>query len=434
MPYLIVLLFFYVQYFLPVVFEYRNLGILVLTLFLYIFRHFDRVALYILLIILLFSIFSTSLSSSNMSIPIEEKDLNGLYGQVVTEPNRKKHRYTGCTVLLESVVNRRGDFFSSSGRVYVIGPDLGATKGDMIYVEGTMTDSCFLSSGGAVTEASIYGKLRRKVNTLLIRNLPRGNTGNLIALLLTGTTLDGDSSLQDSVRELGLSHLLSLSGMHLGYISAFVLPVLALFLSKKKAKSVKNLILMIFVYLAGLRPSLVRSLIFVLLIPFFGIDYSFILSLVFLLKLFPYYVSEVATVLSFTSLAGILFIARPQKFLEERNIPFISGVGVSVMTSIAATVSSAPIVYSVFGTWQPYSFLFSIVGMPVISFLFLMTVVRFIIPKSDAIIEFILEIVSRSDVISRYFPLTSSFEPYFPLAVSLTVVVGALMLLERRRK
>ena len=434
MTYLLVLLFFYLQYFLPFVFEYRTLGFLVLTFLLYIFRRFDRVALYILLVILIFSIFSSSLSSSNMSIPIEEKDLSGLYGTVVTEPNRKKHRYTGCTVLIESVVNRRGDFFSASGRVYVIGPDLGATKGDRIYIEGTMTESYFLSSGGTVTEASPCGKLRRKVNALLIRHLPQGNTGNLIALLLTGTTLDGDSALQDSVRELGLSHLLSLSGMHLGYISAFVLPVLALFLSKRKAKSVKDLILMIFVYLAGLRPSLVRSLIFVILIPFFGIDYSFILSLVFLLKLFPYYVGEVATVLSFTSLAGILFIARPQKFLEERNIPFLSGVGVSVLTSIAATVASAPIVYSVFGTWQPYSFLFSIVGMPVISLLFLLTVVRFIIPKSDVIIEFILEIVSKSDVLSRYFPLTSSFEAYYPLVCSLAVTVGVLMLLERRRK
>ena len=434
MTYLIVLLFFYVQYFLPFVFEYRTLGFLVLAFLLYIFRRFDRVTLYILLVILLFSLFSSSITSSNMSIPIEEKDLRGLYGTVVTEPNRKKHRYTGCTVLLESVVNRRGDFFSACGRVFVIGPDLCVTKGDRIYVEGTMTESYFLASGGIVTEASPCGKLRRKVNALLIRHLPHGNTGNLIALLLTGTTLDGDSSLQDSVRGLGLSHLLSLSGMHLGFISATVLPLLSLFLSKRKAKTVKNLLLMIFVYLAGLRPSLVRSLIFVILIPFFGIDFSFILSLVFLLKIFPYYVSEVATVLSFTSLAGILFIARPQKFLEERNIPFLSGVGVSVMTSIAATVSSAPIVYCVFGTWQPYAFLFSIVGMPMITLLFLLTVVRFIIPKSDVIIEFILKIVLNSNVISQYFPLTSSFEAYYPLACSLTITVAVLLLLERRRK
>ncbi len=434
MLYLIVLLFFYLQTFVPSVFSYRTAGIVLLTLVLFVVRKREKLRIPVMFVILLFSLFSSSLDRTIMYIPIDEKELCGIYGTVVTAPNRKKHRWVGYSVMIESVTNSRGDFFSASGKVYVIGPDLSATKGDRVFVEGRIKDTYFLSSGGAVKEKGRWGRIREKVNVAFISSLPRGDRGNIISLLLTGTTLDGDSSLSDRVRELGLSHMLSLSGMHLGFISSIVMPFLCLLLPKRKAGCVKNLILLAFVYLAGMRTSLVRSLIFVFLIPFFGIENSFILSLVFLLKLFPCYVDEVATVLSFTSLGGILFIAEPQKILEKGKIPIISTLLTGMLTSVSATVASSPIVFSVFGEWQPYSFLFSVVGMPLITLMFMMTVIRFIIPKSDLIIDGILWLINNSGSISRYFPLTASFDAYYPIAGIFAASVTVLFILGRRRR
>ena len=434
MTYLIVLLFFYLLTFVPVLFSFSRAGIAVLTLALYLFRRKESVRLMILFMILLLSIFSSSLEKTIVYIPIDEKELCAVYGTVVTEPGRKKNRYTGCSILCESVTNEKGDLFSASGKIYVIGPDLSLTRGDRVYVEGRMQDTYFLATGGTVISKNRWGRIREKFNSAFISSLPRGDRGNMISLLLTGTTLDGDGTLQERVRELGLSHMLSLSGMHLSFITAAVMPLLSLFLSKRKAGSVKNLILLVFVYLAGMRVSLMRSLIFVFLIPFFGIDYGFILSLVFLLKLFPCYVDEVSAVLSFTSLAGILFIAGPQEKIKKSRIPFVSTIGVAVLTSVAATVASAPIVYSVFGLWQPYSFLFSIIGMPLITILFMMTMLRFIIPISDVIIDIILWIINNSGVFSQHLPLTVSFTAYYPILAVFTALVTFIYLMERRRR
>ena len=434
MLYLIVLLFFYLQTFVPSVFSYRTAGIALLTLVLFVVRKWEKVRIPVMFVILLFSVFASSLDKTIMYIPIEGKELCGIYGTVVTEPNRKKHRYIGYSVMLESVANSRFDWFSASGKVYVIGPDLGVTRGDRVFIEGRMEDKYFLSTGGAVRSKGRWGRTREKFNDAFISSLPRGDGGNITSLLLTGTTLDGDSSLQDRVRELGLSHMLSLSGMHLGFITAIVMPILCLFLQKKRARMIKNIILLAFVYLAGMRTSLMRSLIFVFLIPFFGIEDSFILSLVFLLKLFPYYVDEVATVLSFTSLGGILFIAEPQKILERGRIPIVSTIAAGMLTSVAATVASSPIVFSVFGEWQPYSFLFSVVGMPLITLMFMMTVVRFMIPKSDLIIEGILWIINNSGTVAKYLPLTTSFDAYYPIAGVFAASVAVLFILGRRRR
>lgn len=434
MTYIIVLLFFYLLTFVPVIFTFKDAVIALLTLLLYVFRRKENVRLLILFTILLFSLFASSLDKTNVYIPIEKNELCGIYGTVVTEPNRKKNRYTGYSIMCRSVTNEKGDFFSSSGKIYVIGPDLSITRGDSVYVEGRIKGTYFLSTGGALLSQGFWGRIRRKFNAVFISSLPRSDRGNIIALLLTGTTLDGDGTLQERVRELGLSHMLSLSGMHLSFISSIVMPLLLLFLSKRRAKMMKNLILLVFVYLAGMRVSLVRSLIFVCLIPLFGIDYSFILSLVFLLKLFPFYVDEVSAVLSFTSLAGILLISKPQETMRGMKVPFMSSIGVGILTSVAATVFSSPIVWSIFGLWQPYSFLISIIGMPLITILFMLTVIRCIIPISDSIIDIILWIINNSGVVSQYMPLTSSFDAYYPICVVFFLVVALLFLPGRRKR
>ncbi len=429
MEYVIVILFFYALVFIPIVFSYRVLGYGVLAGLLYLVRKKEKLCLGVLLMVLIFSLFSSSLAVTQVNLPVAVENVTGLYGKVVTEPNRKKGRYTGFNILLESVTDGEGNYFSSSGKVYVIGPDLSLTLNDTVYVDGVFKDTYFLASGGNKVIESPWGKVRRKFNAAFIRSLPSGEVGNIIALLLTGTTLDGDGTIQESVRSLGLSHLVSLSGMHLGFITSIVLPLLSIFLSKRKAKRVKDIFLFVFVYLAGMRPSLMRSLIFVILIPLLGIEHSFILSLIFLIKFFPCYADEVATILSFTSLSGILLFAGGSDYFKKKGF----GIMTTVMTGVAATVSSAPVVFSLFGSWQPYSFLFSIVGMPLITILFMMTVIRFIIPKSDFIIEIILKIIHTSGTLGKYMPLSESFTLYYPLCGIFLLLYGLVYLIRRRR-
>lgn len=428
--YITVLIFFYLVIFAPAFFECRPGAYFLLIILLYLFRHKEKVSLALLFASLLFSLFSSSLERSEFIPVIPSSNITGIYGRVETEPNRRKNRYIGFSLSLESVQNKRGDFFSSSGKIYVISPDIKITKGDRVYLEGEMHESFFLSCSGSVKERSLIGRVRRKVNAVFIKCLPRGIVGNIVSLLLTGTTLDGDDTLSKRVRELGLSHLISLSGMHLAYLSSALMPLLSIFLEKRKAKRVKNLVLLLFVYLAGSRPSLVRSLIFVLLIPLFGIEVSFILSLVVLIKIFPFYSDEIATVLSFTSLSGLLLVSPLLDKVKNLRVNVLE----IVLSAIAATAASAPIVFSVFSSWQPYSFLFSIIGMPLIALLFLLIIIRFIIPKTDVLISVILHIIDRSSFFNKYFPLSGSFGSYYLIFSIFALSVVLSFVIRRRNK
>ncbi len=433
MEYLIVSAFFFLLVFLPGIFSYRIFVLIQLSFLLFLLRRKERVNYIVLFLILLFSLFSSALEKTRLQIPIKGENIRGIYGFVVSEPNRKKNRYIGFNISLESIVNERGDFFSSSGKLYVISPSLDASLGDRVYIEGVIKENYFLSSGGTIKRESVFSRARKKFNALFIKNLPKGDVGNIIALLLTGTSLDGTSDISERVRGLGLSHLISLSGMHLGFITKIVLPLLLMMVEKRKAILFKNIILFAFVYLAGFRPSLMRSLIFVILIPFFGISLSFTLSLVFLIMLFPFYCDEVATILSFTSLSGILLFSKEQEYLEEKEIPFISSFVVLSYVSVAATVMSAPVSYRIFGTWQPYAFLFSIIGMPIITLLFILTIIHFIVPISDYLIEIILYIIQKSEIISLTFPLSDSFTLYIPMC-GLFLGLSLLLRILRKRK
>ncbi len=421
MEYLIVLLFFYLQCFMPYVFSFRAVFLLFSLVLLLFFRHREKTALHVLFLVLLFSLFSRAGNLSDMYIPIDTKEISGLYGTVVTEPVRKKNRYTGYSVALCCVRNERGDYFSSSGKVYVVGPDNAATRGDEVFVEGRMEENFFLSGGGTVISSSVSGKLRRKVNALFISGLPEGETGNIISLLLSGTTLDGSDALQQKVRNLGLSHLISLSGMHLAFLTAIIMPFLSVFLSRRNARKARFVILALFVYLAGMRPSLVRSFLFAVLIPFFGMEASFVFSLVFLSLFFPYYTGELSTVLSFTSLSGVLLLSSLSLPFSEKGSPLLS----SIITGIAATAASAPVVYSFFGSWQPYAFLFSIIGTPLVTIIFYLSILHFIIPESDAIIEFFLECLDKASLLSSFLPLCMSFGPYYPILALFLLVIAA---------
>lgn len=434
MEYLLVSAFFFLLVFIPGIFCYLRAGLLVFTLLLFLMRKIERVNYLVLFSIILFSLFSKALKSGELSVPVKEANIRGVYGRVVTEPNRKKNRYIGYNIHVESIVNEKGDYFSSSGKLYVIGPDINTTFGDIVYVEGLMNGNYFLSSGGTVIRKTAFSYFRRKFNAAFIRSLPPGDAGNMTALLLTGTTLDGDGSLQEKVRTLGLSHLLSLSGMHLGFLSSIVMPLLLLMLPKRKAVFIKNVILFIFVYLAGFRPSLMRSLLFVFLIPLFGIAPSFVLSLVFLIYLFPFYVDEAAAILSFTSLSGILLFSDEQKFLEEKNIPLLSSFGVISITGVAASLMSAPVAYKIFGAWQPLAFLFSIFGMPLITALFILTIIRFIIPISDYLTDVILYLINKSEYLGVLFPLSESFDSYYLISTVFILVIILLRILRKRKR
>lgn len=409
---LLPLLFVYVVVFFKELFFYRELVVFLLTFLLFLVRKFKEVSLAVLYLILLFSLTSSSIEESILTFPIEKVNVRAIYAEVITEPVRRENRYISFSCKVLSIKGEEDKYYSGKGKTFVIMPSFPISRGDKIFVEGSFRDNYFLGYGGKVEKSALISTLRQKFNSSLIRNVKNDDSGNIILLLLTGSSLNGDKRITESLRALGLSHLIALSGMHLGFISSIILPVFLIFFDKKEAKRIKNAVLFLFVIFVGSRPSLVRSLIFLYLLSFFIIEDSFVLSYAFLSLLFPLYTTELSIILGFSSLSGILFFAPLNKNIKENIHPYISSILSIIFVTLSATVTSAPIVYKTFGEWQPFAFLFSLLGVPLITMIFIMVLIHFIIPKSDLIIGFVISRIIAFTSSCSLFPLASSFNLY----------------------
>ncbi len=140
-----------------------------------------------------------------------------------------------------------------------------------------------------------------------------GDSGGLVVALLDGDRSFVEEGVKRGYRNAGVSHLLALSGMHLGVISALLLGVLKPLLGKMKAWLVVVGVSWIYVWFAGASPSLVRSAIMATLLFAFRwkggeSPLGLVLALAFPLSLAlqPRELDSPALILSYLALAGLL--------------------------------------------------------------------------------------------------------------------------------
>lgn len=97
---------------------------------------------------------------------------------------------------------------------------------------------------------------------------PHEGTAPLVNALLTGDRSSLDSSVMNSFRDSGASHILALSGLHLGIIYGILLKVTSIFGKHPTVKAARSLIIIslcgIYTLATGASPSLVRAFLFIL--------------------------------------------------------------------------------------------------------------------------------------------------------------------------
>ncbi len=182
--------------------------------------------------------------------------------------------------------------------------------------------------------------------------------------LLTGLLVGGSNNLTDTdktaFRISGLSHLVAVSGLHIGFLVGFC----TLLLGKRWGTCVSIPLVLLFVPVAGATPSVVRAALmylaaaggFLLRRPSKGLN-ALLLALAVLLIANPYAIASVGLQLSFTSTLGlILFSWKLQHALEKpfAGAPKLIRKLLSLITSalsctVCATIFTIPILLTSFG-------------------------------------------------------------------------------------
>lgn len=126
-----------------------------------------------------------------------------------------------------------------------------------------------LTSLGAVAGKPLFAGLAADFRSMISSiPFPHEGTAPLVNALLTGDRSSLDDSVMNSFRDSGASHILALSGLHLGIIYGILLKVTSIFGKHPSVKAFRSLIIIslcgIYTLATGASPSLVRAFLFIL--------------------------------------------------------------------------------------------------------------------------------------------------------------------------
>jgi competence protein ComEC len=326
-------------------------------------------------------------------------------------------------------------------------------RGAELYLEGKMIPPKEEGAAPLFSAASVHitapaGKaeqMRTAVRLKLV-SLYAGKTwGGLALALLLGVRDNLDMELAQSYRKAGLSHILALSGMHLGIIAA----VLAFFLKKplglRGAAALSSLCIVVYVYLAAVQPSLARSAVMYLL----GVLTIFcalprklplILGLSFIIQIviWPSSGDSLSFILSYLALAGILFIGAPLRRLFSGLLP--DPLAMPLSASLGAFIASMGVTAFYFSLVQPAGILAGLLVSPLTTVFMLAAMAAPVfspIPPLATGLNVVLTALYHSmEFLVKTAGRIPPFQLRWPFALAISLILAALILglAERQRR
>lgn len=233
------------------------------------------------------------------------------------------------------------------------------------------------SSSWIMTHAAAAGDRLK----MLIDSLPFADpdTNAIIKALITGERSDIPAHISDAFRKSGASHILALSGLHLGMIYGIISKGLG-FLGNspyaRRARSLTTISLCVFYTLAtGAGPSIKRALLFIILGESARITgrYRSTASILFAalliqLAVTPYDLKSAGFQLSYAAMAGIAFIYPWLKGLwperDNRGWDPIKAIWESAAMSISCQITTAPVAYIYFKSFPMHFLLTNLIALP----------------------------------------------------------------------
>ena len=232
-----------------------------------------------------------------------------------------------------------------------------------------------------------------------------GEAGGFLLALLTSSREYTDDTLAHAFCLAGLSHILALSGMHVGIFSGFTKKIFKSFAGKRLSDLFALFSVILFVWFAGFSPSLSRALI-ACIISFFATILCIkgnpltMLSISFLIQIliFPTDFSSISFMLSYLSLLGIvLFSDFFSKVLCRFTGTFFSK---QLSPSISAIIMISPLSSKIFGFIAPIGIFSSMIISPLVTYFLIGSLVCIVLSLIFPFLSFplgkILEIIYYS--------------------------------------
>lgn len=261
------------------------------------------------------------------------------------------------------------------------------------------------SSASIVDKARIRALLlRRKLTDQLAQKVSDDMALSIIAALSLGDKGNLDKSEREMFSVAGASHILALSGLHLGIIYFFM----RLFFPRKRLRFVSSGVILLtiwfYVFLVGMSPSIVRAALTISLYEITSLLQRKTISLntlafaaLVILIANPLALWDIGFQMSFCSLLSILIYFRPLYNCAPswlRSFKATSWIWSTIVLSFVAQIGVAPLTAFYFGRISTYFAVTSIFVIPLAYGILLCTLFFFVfagIPPVQAIFSVLVE-------------------------------------------
>ena len=208
-----------------------------------------------------------------------------------------------------------------------------------------------------------------------------GDVLSIVAALTLGVKSELSSDLKEAFSMAGVSHVLALSGLHIGLLYALTQLLLLKFLHGRKRKEVWALmatlaLLWLFALFVGGSASVIRSVLLFSLLGLSrilnrqgnGINSLALVALMMLLYR-PNWLFDVGFQLSFVAVAGILIFSKPLSAYYKAKTKLGQYIWNSIVISTVAQFATAPLILYYFSSFSVYFLLANLIVIPLVTLL-----------------------------------------------------------------
>ena len=274
------------------------------------------------------------------------------------------------------------------------------------YLKSKKINYLFKTSKIELIKENISTKYKIKNN--LIKHIETYKTSNYLKTFILGTNNEVEENIIKSYQTNGISHLFSVSGMHLSLFSAILLFILKRLKIKENISYIIIIIFFIFfAFITNYSPSILRALILYILLTINKIlnlkiktIYLILIDLIILLLYNPFYIYNIGFLFSFTvSISLILF----NKIINNHK-HYLSKL---LITSLISFLASIPIQINNFFQINLLTPIINLIFVPFVSFIiFPLSLITLFIKPLDNIFLIAVNILEKLSLLIKKINIT----------------------------
>lgn len=265
-----------------------------------------------------------------------------------------------------------------------------------------------------------------RLHARITRNLDKANFNkeemNVALALILGQQQEISTDIIQDYQYSGATHILSVSGLHVGFIMLFINFILKPIPNTRKGSLIKLLSILFslttFAIISGLSPSVLRS---VVMFSFLAIGnhlrrsgsiyHTLLISILLILLFEPYFLFDVGFQLSYLALFFIVWLQPLLKKIWTPKRKISITIWNALTVSFAAQIGTLPLCLYYFHQFPGLFFVTNIVIIPLLSFIMIAGIIVMLIAIVSAPPIIFIEIFEKSIyLLNKTIHIVASFE------------------------